>query len=114
MPILFHYRNITHILGMYITKQAEQQIYVIAQESKDGVSPNKKKPHTLIFPAPCGCPSSISGVCWIAPDVVLTKTSLEMALKTQQEQRKERRSCEMMPAHHLQVSPCLIIHVLLM
>ena len=31
MPILFQYRNIRHLLGMYITKQAEQEIYLIAQ-----------------------------------------------------------------------------------
>jgi len=30
MPILFQYRNIRHLLGMYITKQAEQEIYLIA------------------------------------------------------------------------------------
>ena len=33
MPILFQYRNIRHILGMYTTKQAEQVIYLIAQKS---------------------------------------------------------------------------------
>ena len=27
MPILFQYRNIRYLLGMYITKQAEQQIH---------------------------------------------------------------------------------------
>ena len=32
MPILFQYRNIRHLLGMYITKQAEQEIYLIAQK----------------------------------------------------------------------------------
>jgi len=31
MPILFQYRNIRHLLGMYITKQAEQEIYLITQ-----------------------------------------------------------------------------------
>src|SRR4029434_6032527 len=32
MLILFQYRNIRHRLGMYITKQAEQEIYLIAQK----------------------------------------------------------------------------------
>ena len=36
MPILIPYRTIRHFLGMYITKQAEQEIYLIAQESNDG------------------------------------------------------------------------------
>jgi len=31
MPILFQYRNIRHLFGMYITKQAEQERYLIAQ-----------------------------------------------------------------------------------
>jgi len=31
MPILFQSRNIRHLLGMYFTKQAEQEIYLIAQ-----------------------------------------------------------------------------------
>ena len=30
MQILFQYRNIRHFLGTYITKQAEQEIYLIA------------------------------------------------------------------------------------
>ena len=33
MPILIQFKNIGHFLGMYITKQAEQEIYLIAQES---------------------------------------------------------------------------------
>ena len=39
MPILFQYRNIRHLLGMYITKQAEQEIYLIAQKSYAGAPP---------------------------------------------------------------------------
>ena len=39
MPKLFQYRNIRHLLGMYITKQAEHEIYLIAQKkSYDGAS----------------------------------------------------------------------------
>ena len=30
MPILFQDINIRHFLGMYITKQAEQEMYLIA------------------------------------------------------------------------------------
>ena len=52
MPILFQYRNIRHFLGMYIAKQAEQEIYLIAQESNDGAPP--KHTHTQL---PSGCPS---------------------------------------------------------
>jgi len=33
MTILFQYRNIRHLLGMYVTKQAEQEIYLIARWS---------------------------------------------------------------------------------
>jgi len=32
MPILFQSRNVRRLLGMYITKQAEQEIYLIAQQ----------------------------------------------------------------------------------
>src|SRR4029434_108281 len=39
MPILFQYINIRHLLGMYITKQAEQEIYLISQKSYDGAPP---------------------------------------------------------------------------
>ena len=44
MPILFQYRLIRHFLGMYVTKHAEQEIYLIAQESNNGNDPH-------------GCPS---------------------------------------------------------
>ena len=45
MPILFQYRNIRHLLGMYITKQAEQEIYLIAQKKLRWCPPPKKKNH---------------------------------------------------------------------
>ena len=32
MPILFQYRNIRHFLGMYITKQVEQEIYLLLKK----------------------------------------------------------------------------------
>ena len=54
MPILFQYRNIKHILGMYITKQAEQEIYLIAQESNDGAPPHPKHTHNQIPKLPVG------------------------------------------------------------
>lgn len=53
MPILFQYRNIRHLLGMYITKQAEQEIYLIAQKKLRWCPPPQKK-YTLNFPS-CGC-----------------------------------------------------------
>jgi len=31
MPILFQSRNIRRLLGMYVRKQAEQEVYLIAQ-----------------------------------------------------------------------------------
>ena len=65
MPIFFQYRNIRHILGMYITKQAEQEIYLIAQESNDGAPPTHAqllKLPWMLLPVPV--------VCWIAPDEV--------------------------------------------
>ena len=43
MPILFQYRNIRHILGMYITKQPEQEIYLI--ESDNG-APTRTHTHS--------------------------------------------------------------------
>src|SRR4029434_10510982 len=53
MPILFQYRNIRDLLGMYITKQAEQEIYLIKlKKSYAGAPPPKK--YTLNFPS-CGC-----------------------------------------------------------
>src|SRR4029434_7658837 len=42
MPILFQYRNIRHLLGMYITKQAEQEIYLIVQKKLRWCPPKKK------------------------------------------------------------------------
>ena len=39
MPILFQYRNIKHLLAMHITKQAEQEIYLIAQKKVTMVPP---------------------------------------------------------------------------
>src|SRR4029434_1792127 len=45
-PILFQYRNIRHLLGMYITKQAEQEIYLIAQKKLGWCPPPKKKTYT--------------------------------------------------------------------
>jgi len=41
MPILFQYRNIKHLLGMYITKQAEQEIYGIAQKKECNMQENE-------------------------------------------------------------------------
>ena len=62
MPILFQDRNIRHFLGTYITKQAVQEIYLIAQESNDGAPPpppkKKQTKHThTTSQAPRGCPS---------------------------------------------------------
>ena len=45
MLISFQYINIRHILGMYITKQAEQEIYLIAQDSNDA-APLQTHTHT--------------------------------------------------------------------
>ena len=54
-------------LGMHITKQPEQEIYLIAQESNDGAPPKK----TLNFPrSPWVLFQWSSVVCWIAPDEV--------------------------------------------
>src|SRR4029434_11278449 len=54
MPILFQYRNIRHLLGMYITKQAEQEIYLIAQKKLRWCPPPPPKkntnPPTLLYP----------------------------------------------------------------
>ena len=58
MPILFQSRNIRHFLGMYSTKQIEQEISVIAQECNDvffgnglektaGVRSREKKEETV-------------------------------------------------------------------
>ena len=51
MPILFQYRNIRHLLAMHITKQAEQEIYLIAQKKVTMVPP---PPHKYT----CNIPSS--------------------------------------------------------
>ena len=61
MPILFQYRNIRHLLGMYITKQAEQEIYLIAQKkllwSPPPPPPKKKQTNThSTSQARRGCP----------------------------------------------------------
>ena len=45
MPILFQYRNIRHLLAMHITKQAEQEIYLIAQKKVTMVPPPPTKIH---------------------------------------------------------------------
>ena len=42
MGVAALYRNIRHRLGMYITKQAEQEIYLIAQKSYAGAPPPKQ------------------------------------------------------------------------
>lgn len=57
MPILFQYRNIRHLLGMYITKQAEQEIYLIAQKKLRWCPPPKinKNTHST-SQARRGCP----------------------------------------------------------
>ena len=39
---IISFRNIRHRLGMYITKQAEQEIYLIAQKSYAGAPPPKQ------------------------------------------------------------------------
>ena len=41
MAILFQYINIKHLLGMYITKQGEQEIYLIAYKSDDSAEETK-------------------------------------------------------------------------
>ena len=62
MPMLFQYRNIRHFLGMNITKQAKQEIHVIAQEGNDGAAPPNTHTHTLNFPAPLGGLPYLSGL----------------------------------------------------
>ena len=54
MPILFQYRNIRHDLGMYITKQAEQEMYLIAQGSTNT--------HTQLPKLPMGAFPYLSGM----------------------------------------------------
>jgi len=50
MPILFQDRNIRHILGMYITKQAEQERYLIAQKKLRWCPPPPKKQKYIQLP----------------------------------------------------------------
>ena len=45
MPILFQYRNIRHLLAMHITKQAEQEIYLIAQKKNSKGPPPPPQIH---------------------------------------------------------------------
>ena len=55
MPILFQYRNIRHLLAMHITKQAEQEIYLIAQKKVTMVPPPPTNTHAT-SQARGGCP----------------------------------------------------------
>ena len=80
---------------MYITKQAEQEIHLIAQESNDGAPPQKNK-HTQLSKLPVGALSYQWSV-----ELRLTKfdsrlksTFLEMASKRQQDSGAEK-----FPAH---------------
>ena len=43
---IISYRNIRHRLGMYITKQAEQEIYLIARKKLRWYPPPKKNTHS--------------------------------------------------------------------
>ena len=54
-PILFQYINIRHLLGMYITKQAEQEIYLIAKKKSYDSAPPKTNIHST-SQARRGCP----------------------------------------------------------
>src|SRR4029434_9026929 len=108
---IISYRNIRHRLGMYITKQAEQEIYLIAQKKLRWCPPPKK--NTLNFPS-CGCHihgalSYLSGLTNFDSRLgKLFENDLRKTTGVRGRQKKER-NCEMMPVHHFQVSPCEII-----
>ena len=62
MPILFQYRNIMHFLGMYFTKQGDQEIicmYLIAQQNNNGAPQHT---HTQLPTLPVGALLHLSGL----------------------------------------------------
>ena len=60
------------LLGMFVTKQAEQEIYFIAQKKLRWCSPPKKLIHTQLSKLAVGALSYLSGVMAIVDTVSIS------------------------------------------
>src|SRR4029434_10043620 len=98
---------------MYITKQAEQEIYLIAQKKLRWCTPpkkQKKRIHTPLRKLAVGALSYLSGLTNFDNRLgQLFENGLKKTTGVRGRKKERERNCEMKPVHHFQVSPCLII-----